>query len=65
MFTEIGTTTTFTSAVSKSDAWGQITGLADAAVAKDGTVTQAKAIEEVLKTSEGRKLYAIYTGKLA
>lgn len=65
MFTEIGTTSTFTSAVSKSDAWGQIAGLADAAVAKDGTVTQAKAIEEVLKTSEGRKLYAIYTGKLA
>ncbi|MEI7668261.1 MAG: hypothetical protein WCI62_04655, partial [Erysipelotrichaceae bacterium] len=65
MFTEIGTTSTFTSAVSKNDAWGQITALADATVAKGGNVTQAKAIEEVLKTSEGKKLYAIYTGKLA
>ena len=64
MFAECGSSSTFTSAVSKSDAWGQIVALADSIVAK-GNTTSAKAIDDVLKTVEGKKLYAIYTGKLA
>jgi len=50
--------------VAKADAWGQIETLASNMVAKGDSKTQAEAISEVLKSDEGRRLYAIYTGKI-
>jgi hypothetical protein len=63
LFTELGSSSGETMAVSKDDAWAQITELANARVTKGDDKTLAQAIESVMKTAEGHKLYAIYTGK--
>jgi len=64
LFTELGTGSTGATAVSKEDAWAQIETLADARVTKGEDKTQAQAIESVMKTAEGRRLYAIYQGHI-
>lgn len=63
LFTELGSSSGGATAVSKDDAWAQITELANARVTKGDDKTLAQAIESVMKTAEGHKLYAIYTGK--
>jgi len=50
--------------VAKSDAWAQIETLASNMVAKGETKTQAEAIAKAMESPEGRRLYAIYTGKI-
>lgn len=65
LFTEAGAESTGApTGVAKSDAWSQIEALASQMVTKGETKTQAEAIDAVCKTAEGRKLYAIYTGKI-
>lgn len=50
--------------VAKSDAWAQIETLANTMVTKGDSKTQAEAIDAVLKGADGKRLYAIYTGKI-
>lgn len=50
--------------VAKSDAWAQIETLASNMVAKGESKTQAEAIAKAMESPEGRRLYAIYTGKI-
>jgi len=50
--------------VAKSDAWAQIETLASNMVAKGDTKTQAEAIAKTMESPEGKRLYAIYTGKI-
>jgi hypothetical protein len=50
-------------AVTKEEAWAQIGALADAMVVKDSKITRPQAIDEVIKSTEGSKLYQIYMGK--
>lgn len=50
--------------VAKSDAWAQIETLASNMVAKGESKTQAEAIAKAMESAEGRRLYAIYTGKI-
>lgn len=66
LFAEVGTGSTSTAAtgIAKSDAWKQIETLASTMVTKGDSKTQAEAIDSVLKSSEGRRLYEIYTGKI-
>lgn len=65
LFKEAGAETHDTpTGVAKSDAWAQIETLANNIVVKGDLKTQAEAIDAVLKSDEGRKLYAIYTGKI-
>jgi hypothetical protein len=64
LFSEFGADGDNGAAVTREDAWGQITTLADARVTKGENATQAQAIEAVLKTAEGRKLYAIYNSNM-
>jgi len=65
LFTEIGTTLTGSpTGIAKNDAWSSIQTLAQGLVTKGESKTEADAIDAVLKSEEGRKLYAIYTGKI-
>jgi hypothetical protein len=64
LFQEIGTANGASVVTSKEEAWNEIKKLATAKVTKGESKTEAEAIEEVLKTAEGRKLYARYTGKM-
>lgn len=50
--------------ISKSDAWAQIETLAEQSVQKGESTSKAAAIDAVLKSADGRRLYAIYTGKI-
>lgn len=49
-----------TSMVAKSDPWSQIEALADSVIEKSGELTREQAIDRVLKTQEGKELYARY-----
>lgn len=53
-----------TAGISKSDAWVQIETMADQSVEKGEHKTKAEAIAKAMQTPEGRRLYAIYTGKI-
>jgi hypothetical protein len=65
LFNEVGAEDNGTqTGVAKSDAWAQIETLANAMVTKGDSKTQAEAIDAVLKSADGRRLYAIYTGKI-
>lgn len=66
LFEEVGKESTgnVLTGIAKSDAWKQIETLASGMVTKGESKTQAEAIDAVLKTAEGRKLYEIYTGKI-
>jgi len=50
--------------VAKADAWAQIETIAANMVAKGEFKTQAEAIAKAMETPDGRRLYAIYTGKI-
>lgn len=65
LFKEVGSNTnSIPTGIAKSDAWSQIETLAAGLVTKGASKSTASAIDEVLKSAEGRKLYAIYTGKI-
>ena len=66
LFTEAGKDTNgvVATGVAKADAWTQIETLAAGIVTKGDCKTQSEAIDSVLKTAEGRRLYEIYTGKI-
>jgi len=64
LFGENGSGATGNSAATaKDEAWLKIVALAEARVTKKESATQAQAIDEVIKTEEGRKLYSTYTGR--
>jgi len=65
LFVECGTSTqVLPTGCDSTDAWAQIEKMADALVLKDSKVTKASAIDIVMLTPEGKKLYGIYTGKI-
>ena len=64
LFSEMGYSGS-ASATSPEDAWGQIETLANQIVAKDSSRTPSQAIDEVLKSSEGKRLYALHMGRIA
>ena len=64
LFSEMGYSGSV-SATSPEDAWGQIETLANQIVAKDSSRTPSQAIDEVLKSSEGKRLYALHMGRIA
>jgi len=65
LFTEAGAESTGApTGVAQSDAWAQIEALASQMVVKGDTKTQAEAIAKAMESPEGRRLYAIYTGKI-
>jgi len=52
-------------ATNSEDAWTQIETLASAMVTKGSMKTQSDAIDHIMKSPEGKRLYAIYTGKIS
>ena len=63
LFSEMGYSGSV-SASSPEDAWSQIEILATQMVTKDASKTSSQAIDEVLKSSEGKRLYALHMGRI-
>jgi cell division protein FtsB len=63
LFNQNGSDASTGAAVTKQEAWAQIEALADAMVTKDSKVTRPQAIDAVIKSDEGKKLYNIYNGR--
>lgn len=60
LFDEEGTDNSQSIAANRDEAWTKIQVLANAMVAKDSAKSLAQAIDEVISTPEGRKLYSMY-----